>query len=104
MSSKAIYQNYIHGKYQSNGTGETFEVTNPATGKVSYLVEVATESVQQAAIDSAKVGFAIWSAMAPIECSRILFKAVALLREQNDELAAGEVLDTGKPWQDDLVN
>jgi betaine-aldehyde dehydrogenase len=103
MSSKVIYQNYIHGKYQSNGTGETFEVTNPATGEVSYLVEVATESVQQAAIDSAKVGFAIWSAMAPIERSRILLKAVALLREQNDELAAGEVLDTGKPWQEASV-
>ncbi|MBB1382428.1 betaine-aldehyde dehydrogenase, partial [Shewanella sp. SR41-2] len=83
--------------------GETFEVINPATGDVSYLVEVATESVQKAAIESAKAGFAVWSAMMPIERSRILLKAVALLREQNDELAAGEVLDTGKPWQEASV-
>lgn len=103
MSALITYQNYVHGKYIANGSGETFQVINPATGEVSYLVEVATEAVQQAAIESAKAGFATWSAMSPIERSRILLKAVALLREQNDELAAGEVLDTGKPWQEASV-
>ena len=100
MSSLIVYQNYVHGQYIANGSGETFEVINPATGEVSYLVETATETVQQAAIESAKKGFATWSAMTAMERSRILLKAVALLRERNDELAAGEVLDTGKPWQE----
>ena len=103
MSALITYQNYVHGKYISNDSGETFEVINPATGSVSYLVEVATESVQQAAIESAEAGFAVWSKMTPMERSRILLKAVALLREHNDELAAGEVLDTGKPWQEASV-
>ncbi len=49
-----------------------------------------------------KKGFAIWSAMSPIERSRILLKAVALLRERNSELAALEVTDTGKPLQEAL--
>jgi len=100
MSSLITYQNYVHGQYISNGTGETFEVINPATGQVSYLVETATKAVQQAAIDSAQKGFETWSAMTPMERSRILLKAVALLRERNDDLAEGEVLDTGKPWQE----
>ncbi|WP_025565330.1 betaine-aldehyde dehydrogenase [Psychromonas sp. SP041] len=100
MSSLIVYQNYVHGQYIANGTGETFEVINPATGEVSYLVETATEAVQQAAIASSKTGFATWSKMTAMERSRILFKAVALLREHNDELAAGEVLDTGKPLQE----
>jgi len=100
MSSLTVYQNYVHGQYIANGTGETFEVINPATGEVSYLVETATEAVQQAAIASSKAGFATWSAMTAMERSRILLKAVALLRENNDDLAAGEVLDTGKPWQE----
>lgn len=103
MSSLVVYQNYIHGQYLSNETGETFEVINPATGQVSYLVETADQAVQQAAIESAKSGFAVWSKMTPIERSRIMLKAVALLREHNDELAAGEVLDTGKPWQEASV-
>ena len=58
MSSLIIYQNYVHGQYIANGSGETFEVINPATGEVSYLVETATEAVQQAAIESSKKGFA----------------------------------------------
>ncbi|ABM03822.1 betaine aldehyde dehydrogenase [Psychromonas ingrahamii 37] len=103
MSSLVVYQNYIHGQYIPNDTGETFEVINPATGQVSYLVETADQAVQQAAIESAKSGFATWSKMTPIERSRILLKAVALLREHNDELAVGEVLDTGKPWQEASV-
>ena len=102
MSSLSVYQNYVHGQYIANGTGETFEVTNPATGQVSYLVETATEAVQKAAIESSKSGFSTWSKMTAIERSRILLKAVALLREHNDELAAGEVVDTGKPLQEAL--
>ncbi|MEC4726713.1 betaine-aldehyde dehydrogenase [Shewanella sp. D64] len=101
--SLVIYPNYIHGQALNNETGETFEVTNPATGKVSYLVEVADEKIQQAAIKSAKEGFNTWSKMTAMERSRILLKAVALLRERNDELAAIEVTDTGKPWQEASV-
>ncbi|QDO83643.1 betaine-aldehyde dehydrogenase [Shewanella psychropiezotolerans] len=98
--SLVVYQNYVHGQSLSNDTGETFEVINPATGEVSYLVEVADEKIQQAAIESAKTGFAIWSKMTPMERSRILLKAVTILRERNDELAVIEVQDTGKPWQE----
>lgn len=101
--SLVTHKNYVHGQPVSNATGETFEVINPATGQVSYLVEVADDSVQQAAIESAKQGFTQWSQMPAIERSRILLKAVALLRERNDELAAIEVTDTGKPWQEASV-
>lgn len=101
--SLVVHQNYIHGRYLANGTGETFEVINPATGEVSYLVEVADEKIQQAAIESANLGFALWSKMTPMERCRILLKAVALLREYNDDLAAIEVQDTGKPWQEASV-
>ncbi|MDG3084922.1 betaine-aldehyde dehydrogenase [Vibrio hannami] len=103
MSPLTTYQNYVHGRYVPNDTGETFEVINPATGKVSYLVEVADESVQSAAIESAKSGFLIWSKMTATERCRILLNAVALLRERNDELAEIEVIDTGKPWQEASV-
>lgn len=87
----------------ANDSGQTFEVINPATGKVIYQVEVADEKIKQQAIASAQRGFATWSAMSAIERSRLLLKAVALLRERNDELAKVEVLDTGKPWQEASV-
>lgn len=101
--SLVTYKNYVDGTYLSNASGEVFKVTNPATGEVIYQVEVADEKIQAAAIQSAKQGFAIWSAMSHMERCRLLLKAVALLRERNDELAKIEVLDTGKPWQEASV-
>lgn len=98
-----VYPNYIHGQALSNKSGETFDVINPATGEVSYRVEVADSGIQQAAIKSAQEGFSVWSKMTTTERSRILLKAVALLREHNDELAKIEVTDTGKPWQEASV-
>ena len=102
MSLKT-YKNFIDGAYMANDNGETFDVINPATGKVIYQVEIADEKIKQQAIESAQRGFATWSAMSAMARSRILLKAVSLLRERNDELAKIEVLDTGKPWQEASV-
>jgi betaine-aldehyde dehydrogenase len=97
------YKNFIDGAYMANDSGETFDVINPATGQVIYQVEVADEQVKQKAIVSARRGFVTWSAMSATQRSRLLLKAVALLRDRNDELAKIEVLDTGKPWQEASV-
>jgi betaine-aldehyde dehydrogenase len=98
-----ILKNFIHGEYLDNSNGKTFDVINPATGALAYQVEVADEKIRTAAIESSQQGFEIWSAMTGVERSRILLKAVALLRERNDELAKIEVIDTGKPWQEASV-
>lgn len=98
-----VYQSYIHGAFHANQTGETFDVVNPATGQVIYRVEQADETLVEQAIQSAQDGFKQWSALTGMERSRILLKAVSLLRARNDELARVEVLDTGKPWQEASV-
>ena len=97
------YKNFVDGAYVANESGETFDVINPATGKVIYQVEVADEKIKLEAIESAQRGFVTWSAMSAIQRTRILLKAVTLLRERNDELAKIEVFDTGKPWQEASV-
>ncbi len=97
------YQNFIDGRYLSNDSGDYFEVINPATGNVVYEVEVADDKIKQAAVESARKGFSEWSALNGMARSRILMKAVALLRERNDQLATIEVIDTGKPWQEASV-
>ncbi|MDI9243825.1 betaine-aldehyde dehydrogenase [Marinobacter sp. CHS3-4] len=94
------YRNFINGQPMANASGETFLVVNPGTGEPAYEVEVADEKIQQAVIESAQAGFEVWSAMTGMERSRILRKAADLLRERNDELAALEVVDTGKPMQE----
>ncbi|MEM0514904.1 betaine-aldehyde dehydrogenase [Pseudoalteromonas sp. YIC-827] len=92
--------NFINGSPMANSSGEVFDVINPATGEVIYQVECADQAIKDAAIQSAKTGFRVWSAMTAMERARILHKAVVLLRERNDALAEIEVMDTGKPWQE----
>ena len=93
-------QNFIDGQFMANKSGETITVLNPGTGEAIYTIEVADETVQQAAIKSARSAFKEWAATPAVERARILHRAAALLREHNDELAKHEVLDTGKPLQE----
>ena len=93
-------QLYINGGHQSATSGETFTSVNPATAKPLATIDQASQADVDMAVANAQAGFAVWSAMAPVERSRILLKAVQLLRERNDELAELEVRDTGKPLQE----
>ncbi|MGY4675456.1 betaine-aldehyde dehydrogenase [Ursidibacter arcticus] len=92
-----IQKLYINGQYVDATSGKTFKSVNPANGEVLAEVQVASESDVNLAVESAKKAQRIWGKMTAIERSRILLKAVALLREKNQELALLETLDTGKP-------
>lgn len=94
---------YIDGAMYIGCSEEYFTTYNPANGEPLANVKQANQSDMEAAIESAKRGFEVWSAMTAIERSRILNKAVAILRERNDELAALEVADTGKPIQEAIA-
>jgi betaine-aldehyde dehydrogenase len=63
-------------------------------------VHSASETDIDAAIQSAQQAFYSWSATPPIARSRILLRAVQLLRERNDEIAKVETQDTGKPFSE----
>lgn len=98
--SHSIIQHYIHGRYYTETPVETFDSINPANGQVLATVAQGDGAAMQAAVDSAREGQTEWVAMSGVERARILNKAVALLRERNDELAMLEVQDTGKPIQE----
>ncbi|RCH15134.1 ABC transporter family protein [Klebsiella pneumoniae] len=97
MSRMAEQQLYINGGYTSATSGRTFETINPATGEVLATVQAAGREDVDRAVESAQRGQKIWAAMTAMERSRILRRAVDLLRQRNDELARLETLDTGKP-------
>ena len=90
-------QLYIGGRYVPSQGGRTFEVVNPATGAVLAKVHNANSDDLDAAVESAQAGQKVWAALTTVERSRILLRAVALLRERNDALAELETLNTGKP-------
>src|SRR5690625_4117137 len=99
MNDTAVLEAWIGGRPFA-ATGETFETLNPATGASLGQVRIAAEKTVQAAVEAAREGQAIWSAMTGGERGRILVRAAELLRARNGELARLESLDTGKPIQE----
>ncbi|MDO4907932.1 betaine-aldehyde dehydrogenase [Neisseria sp.] len=94
---------YINGTYAAaNPRAEMFDNINPANGEVLSAVQQSDAGEIEAAVQTAMAGQKVWAAMTAAERSRILLKAVAILRERNDELARIETLDTGKPLSETL--
>lgn len=91
---------YIDGKFVPSAAGNTFQSINPANGDVLAEVHEAERADVDRAVEAAKKGQKIWAAMTAMERSRILRRAVEILRERNDELAELETLDTGKPFSE----
>ncbi len=91
---------YIDGGYVDASGSGTFDAVNPATGEVLAQVQRAAAQDVEKAVASAEKGQKVWASMTAMERSRVLRKAVDLLRERNDELALLETLDTGKSYSE----
>ncbi|WP_343681654.1 betaine-aldehyde dehydrogenase [Acinetobacter baylyi] len=100
MSDAKLHRLYIHGQYTDATSGKTFDSINPATGEVIATIQQASQTDIEAAVKSAAEGQKVWAAKTAVERSRILRRAVDILRERNDELAQLETLDTGKAFSE----
>jgi len=77
-------------------------VTNPATGKVTRHVAMASKATVEDAIAAAEAAYPAWRDTPPAKRARIMFRFKQLLEEHADEIAAaitdehGKVLDDSK--------
>ncbi|MGH8780384.1 betaine-aldehyde dehydrogenase [Paraburkholderia sp.] len=97
MSVYDLQRLYIGGEYVDATGGDTFDTFDPATGEKLATVQQASAADIDRAVDSAREGQRAWAALTAMQRSRILRRAVDLLRERNDALAELEMRDTGKP-------
>ncbi|MCB2001349.1 MAG: aldehyde dehydrogenase family protein, partial [Rhodoferax sp.] len=97
MPAIALQQLFIGGA-RVDATGvDTFDTVNPANGEVLATVQSASRQDVDAAVASAQAGQAVWAGFTAMQRSRVLRRAVDILRARNDELADLETQDTGKP-------
>ncbi|RPE81628.1 betaine-aldehyde dehydrogenase [Vulcaniibacterium tengchongense] len=98
MPQLPLQKLYLHGRHVDATGGGTFKTVNPANGEVLAEVQRASRDDVERAVESAERGQREWAAMTAVQRSRILRRAVDILRERNDELARLETLDTGKAY------
>ncbi|MCA7012779.1 betaine-aldehyde dehydrogenase [Dickeya dadantii] len=97
MSLYGLQPLFIHGERVNSDGSDRFPAVNPATGEVIAQLQEATAGDIERAVTSAQHGQQLWAAMTAMQRARVLQRAVAILRERNDELALMETHDTGKP-------
>jgi betaine-aldehyde dehydrogenase len=94
---------YYDGAVQTSTSNKTFETVNPTNAEPLAEIHTSSQTDIDRAISSAQKAFPAWSATPPVVRSRILLKAVQILRSRNDELAKIETHDTGKPFSETSV-
>jgi aldehyde dehydrogenase (NAD+) len=87
----------IDGKRVPPSSGEYSVDINPATEEpIAYVAQGSVADVDTA-VRAARAALKVWNALRAAERSRILNRFTELLRAHQDELAALESLDAGKP-------
>lgn len=101
MRSHATRHAFYDGQAQpSSSRTTTFQSIDPSTQTPLATIHTTSSAEIDCAISSAKSAFPSWSSTPPIERSRVLLRAAALLRQRNDTLAQVETQDTGKPFSE----
>lgn len=88
---------WIDGEWIAADSGETIEVTNPATGEAVGAVAYGGRAEAARAIDAAHAGFKSWSRLAARERAKCLFALAELVRRNRDGIAAVMSAEMGKP-------
>ncbi|VXB88946.1 Putative 3-oxopropanoate dehydrogenase [Arthrobacter sp. 9V] len=94
-------EHWINGSYVPAGD-RTAPVTNPATGKVTGQVALASVEEGNAAVAAAKAAFPAWRDTSLARRTQVLFAFRELLNSRKDELAAIITSEHGKVLDDAL--
>ncbi|WQF77939.1 Putative methylmalonate-semialdehyde dehydrogenase, aldehyde dehydrogenase, cysteine active [Colletotrichum destructivum] len=91
---------FLNNKFVSSSATDFIDLHDPATNNLVTRVPQMTTEELQAAVDSAEKAFPAWRAMSVLARQQIMFKFVALIRENWDRLAASITLEQGKTFAD----
>jgi aldehyde dehydrogenase (NAD+) len=92
----------IGGKWVQSASGKTFPTINPATGETICQVAEGDKADIDRAVKAARTAFedGPWPKMNASERGRLLNRLADLIEKYQEELAALESLDNGKPYTD----
>jgi aldehyde dehydrogenase (NAD+) len=95
-------QLFIGGKWLDSASGKKFPTLNPATGETICQVAEGDKADIDRAVKAARKAFeeGPWPKLSASERGRLLHKLADLIEKNQEELAALESLDNGKPYRD----
>jgi succinate-semialdehyde dehydrogenase/glutarate-semialdehyde dehydrogenase len=97
IEAQAPQELFIAGEWVASASGGTFEVINPATGKVLTTLPNGTRAEMREALDAASAAQDEWGTTTAAERAGIMHEAARLIRERMEHLARTMTLEEGKP-------
>ncbi|KAI2616978.1 methylmalonate semialdehyde dehydrogenase [Hypomontagnella submonticulosa] len=91
---------FLDNEFHPSSTDKFIELRDPATNNLVTRVPQMTDEELKAAVDSAQRAFPAWRATSVLARQQIMFRFVALIRENWDRLAASITLEQGKTFAD----
>jgi malonate-semialdehyde dehydrogenase (acetylating)/methylmalonate-semialdehyde dehydrogenase len=91
---------FIDNKFVQSTTDKYIDLPDPATNHLVTRVPQMTDDEMKAAVESAQKAFESWRATSVLHRQQIMFRFVALIRENWDRLAASITLEQGKTFAD----
>jgi len=91
---------YINGAVVAGQSTRAQDVFNPATGKVTGRVALASAADVDSAVAAARAAFPAWADTPPIRRARVMFKFLELLNQHKDDLARMITAEHGKVFTD----
>jgi len=96
-SSLLRQQAYLNGAWVDADSGQTFDVTNPATGETIGTVPLMGAAETRRAIDAANAAWPAWRKKSAKERAAVLRRWYDLIVENSDDLALIMTTEQGKP-------
>ena len=93
-------RNFLDNQFVDSKASKWIDLHDPATNNLVTRVPQSTDEELQAAVESAKRAFPAWRATSLLHKQQLMFKFVALIRENWDRLAASITLEQGKTSAD----
>ncbi len=93
---------WIGGRAVAGTSGRSGPVYNPATGRQTGAVDLATPAEVDAAVQAAKTAFAGWRTVSLAKRAEVFFRIRELVHERRDEVAKLLVAEHGKVFSDAL--
>ena len=90
-------QCYINGSWQDADSGQSIDVTNPATGEKLGTVPKMGAAETRRAIEAAEAAMAVWGKTTAHEKSQVLRRWFELMMENKEDLAILITSEQGRP-------
>jgi malonate-semialdehyde dehydrogenase (acetylating)/methylmalonate-semialdehyde dehydrogenase len=91
---------FVDNKFVASSTDKFIDLFDPATNNLVTRVPQNTDAELREAVVSARKAFEIWRRTSVLARQQVMFKFVALIRENWDRLAASITLEQGKTFAD----